>query len=199
LLPLGELTKHEVRERARSLGLRTADKPESQEICFVPQGDYAEVVERIRPEAALRGGEIVDGLGAVLGHHGGVHRFTVGQRHGLGISADRRLYVIRIDAQARRVVVGSRAELATEGAEISAVNWIDGGAPSQPIRARVQVRHRHAGAHATLYPLPENTVRIEFDEPVDAVSPGQAAVFYEPVPGDEDETERVLGGGWIRG
>ncbi len=197
--PLGELTKKEVRERARRLGLRTADKPESQEICFVPQGDYAEVVEAIRPEAAERGGEIVNGQGAVMGRHGGVHRYTVGQRHGLGISSGERLYVIRLDAEARQVVVGGESELAAEGAEISEVNWIAGAPPNQPIRARVQIRHRHAGADATLYPLPGNTVRVEFDEPVKAVSPGQAAVFYECGPFDDDPGQRVLGGGWIRG
>ncbi len=199
LFPLGELTKKEVRERARRLGLRTADKPESQEICFVPQGDYAEVVEAIRPEAAERGGEIVNGQGAVMGRHGGVHRYTVGQRHGLGISSGERLYVIRLDAEARQVVVGGESELAAEGAEISEVNWIAGAPPNQPIRARVQIRHRHAGADATLYPLPGNTVRVEFDEPVKAVSPGQAAVFYECGPFDDDPGQRVLGGGWIRG
>lgn len=197
--PLGELTKEEVRERARRLGLRTADKPESQEICFVPQGDYAEVVEAVRPEATKRGGEIVNGQGAVMGHHRGVHRYTVGQRHGLGISSRERLYVIRLDAGARQVVVGRESELAAEGAEISEVNWIAGAPPGRAIRARVQIRHRHAGADATLYPLPGNTVRVEFDEPVKAVSPGQAAVFYECSPSENGLGQRVLGGGWIRG
>ncbi len=198
LLPLGELTKQEVRDRARTLGLATADKPESQEICFVPDGDYAATVEKIRPEARRLGGEIVDGRGMVLGRHGGVHRFTVGQRHGLGISSHKRLYVIRLDAKARQVVVGSKDELGAEGADVSSVNWVAGKVPSEPVRAKVQVRHRHSGANATLYPLPENTVRIEFDEPVQAVSPGQAAVFYEALPGEDDRGERVLGGGWIR-
>ena len=197
--PLGELTKEEVRERARNLGLKTADKPESQEICFVPGGDYAEVVEKMRPEAASRVGEIVDTRGSVLGRHSGVHRFTVGQRHGLGLNANRRLYVISLDADARRVVVGSESELAAEGAEIFDVNWIEGPAPDGPVRARVQVRHRHPGAGATLYPLPGRAVHVEFDEPVRAVSPGQAAVFYDPATGNDDRGERVLGGGWIRG
>ena len=133
-----------------------------------------------------------------MGREGGVLRFTVGQRHGLGISSHQRLYVIRLDAEARQVVVGSKDELGAEGAEVSSVNWVDGKAPSEPVRAKVQVRHRHSGASATLYPLPEDTVRIEFDEPVQAVSPGQAAVFYEALPPEDDRGERVLGGGWIR-
>ena len=198
LLPLGELTKQEVRDRARALGLGTADKPESQEICFVPDGDYAAIVEKIRPEATRRGGEIVDGRGTVLGRHEGIHRFTVGQRHGLGISSHQRLYVVRLDAKARQVVVGSKEELGAEGAEVSSVNWVDGQPPKEPVRAKVQVRHRHSGAEATLFPLPDNTVRIEFDEPVQAVSPGQAAVFYEALPEEDDRGEKVLGGGWIR-
>ena len=197
--PLGELTKEQVRGRARALGLKTADKPESQEICFVPGGDYAEVVESIRPEARERGGAIVDASGAVLGQHGGVHRFTVGQRHGLGISSDRRLYVTRIDAEARQVVVGPASELASDGAEITQVNWIAGAPPPRPVRARVQIRHRHPGAEATLFPLPGQTVRVEFDEPVDAVSPGQAAVFYELSSSADERGELVLGGGWIQG
>ncbi|MCS5637606.1 MAG: tRNA 2-thiouridine(34) synthase MnmA [Myxococcota bacterium] len=199
LFPLGELTKEEVRQRARGLGLKTADKPESQEICFVPGGDYAEVVESLRPEARTRGGEIVDTRGAVLGRHGGVHRFTVGQRHGLGISSDRRLYVVRLDAAERRVVVGPVSELARSGAEVGSVSWLDGAPPVQAVRARVQIRHRHKGAEATLYPLELDTVRVEFDEPVNAVSPGQAAVFYEAGACDDDRGARVLGGGWIRG
>jgi tRNA-specific 2-thiouridylase len=199
LFPLGELSKQEVRRRARALGLKTADKPESQEICFVPGGDYVEVVESLRPEARARGGEIVDTHGSVLGRHGGVHRFTVGQRHGLGISSDRRLYVLRLDASERRVIVGPVSELAKSGAEVGSVSWLDGAPPGQPVRARVQIRHRHPGAKATLYPLELDTVHVEFDEPVNAVSPGQAAVFYQGDASDDDRGERVLGGGWIRG
>jgi len=192
--PLGELTKDEVRERARALGLATADKPESQEICFVPRGDYAQVVETIRPEARDRGGEIVDTEGRVLGMHAGVHRFTVGQRHGLGISAGRPLYVIRIDADRRRVVVGDADALGVRTMWVSDVRWIAGEPPGAPVRARVQVRHRHAGAEAVVEPLSPGCARVEFDAPERAVAPGQAAVFYEPA---VDEGERVLGGGWI--
>lgn len=193
--PLGALDKQAVREQARELGLVTADKPESQEICFVPDGDYARVVESIRPEAKMRGGEIVDRTGRVLGQHGGVHRFTIGQRHGLGISSDRRLYVTRIDAAERRIVVGEARDLEVEAAVVESVNWVSGESPAQPIRARVQIRHRHVGVEARVVPLPGGHARVEFLEPVQAVAPGQAAVFYES---GIHEGERVLGGGWIQ-
>ena len=189
--PLGDMMKSEVRERAQRLGLATASKPESQEICFVPDGDYAAVVEKLRPQALKQGGEIVDRCGRVLGRHGGVHRFTVGQRRGLGISAERPLYVTRIDAARRRVVVGELDELQAKGARVDAVSWIAGAVPGHPVRARVQIRHRDAGEMATVEPGPGRCVRVVFDQPVRAVAPGQAAVFYD---GDS-----VLGGGWIAG
>jgi len=191
--PLGELTKDEVRAHARELGLATADKPESQEICFVPDGDYAAVVERLRPEASQRGGDIVDEAGRVLGQHSGIHRFTVGQRHGLGISSDRRLYVSRIDPEARRVVVGGVEALDDRGALVEGVSWIGGKAPDEPLRVRVKVRYRHAGALARVEALPGERVSVSFEEPVRAVAPGQAAVFYEA----DAPSTRVLGGGWI--
>ncbi|MBW2723786.1 MAG: tRNA 2-thiouridine(34) synthase MnmA [Deltaproteobacteria bacterium] len=199
--PLGEMSKHEVRKLARELGLATADKAESQEICFVPDGDYAAVVEQIRPEAKKRGGEIVDAEGTVLARHEGIHRFTVGQRHGLGIGhvkranrANRPLYVSRIDPETGRIIVGDRADLASDTAWIDDVNWIQGEAPREPLRARVQIRHRHEGAPALIHPLAGGRVRIEFEVRVEAVTPGQAAVFY-----DVDHNEEVLGGGWIGG
>jgi tRNA-specific 2-thiouridylase len=191
--PLGELTKDQVRQRARDLGLATADKPESQEICFVPDGDYAAVVEQVRPEARGRGGEIVDETGRVLGRHAGIHRFTVGQRHGLGISSDRRLYVSRIDAEKRQVVVGGLEALDDRGALLDDVHWIAGHAPAEPLQVRVKVRYRHAGVRARVEAQPGGRARLEFLEPVRAVTPGQAAVFYAA---DEPGT-RVLGGGWI--
>ncbi len=188
------MTKDEVRERARCLGLATADKPESQEICFVPEGRYADVVEAIRPDARDRGGEIVDDAGRLLGRHPGVHHFTVGQRHGLGISVGRKLYVSHIDAGSRRVTVSDAAGLETREARIDAVHWVAGEAPAGPVRARVQVRHRHAPAPAEVAPDGDRSARVCFDEPVRAVAPGQAAVFYDA--GDPDV---VLGGGWIAG
>ena len=183
--PLGELGKAQVREHARRLGLATAEKPESHEICFVPDGDYAAAVERLRPGAG-RPGEVVDESGRVLARHGGVHRFTVGQRRGLGLAAGRRLYVTALDAPAGRVRVGEARALEARGAELAQVSWLE---EARPLRASVQVRYRHPGAKACVEPRPGGRARVVFDEPVAAVSPGQAAVFYD---GD-----RVLGGGWI--
>jgi tRNA-specific 2-thiouridylase len=187
--PLGELDKATVRRRARRLGLATADKPESQEICFVPDGDTAGAVERIRPGAAAGSGEVVDGDGRVVGRHRGVHRFTVGQRRGLALAAGRRLYVTSLDAERNRVVVGDVAALRAGGASLEAVHWIAGPAPARPVRASVRVRHRHEGAWATVAPTSDGGATVHFDEPVRAVAPGQAAVFYG---GDV-----VLGGGTI--
>jgi tRNA-specific 2-thiouridylase len=193
--PLGEMSKLEVRERARKLGLATAEKAESQEICFVPQGDYRAVVESIRPAARDLAGEIVDEAGEVLGQHRGVHHFTVGQRHGLGIGdANRRLYVQRIDAPRQRVVVGDVEGLASREARVEQVCWIAGAPPETVVRARVQVRYRHEGALAEVEAVGAGQARIRFEEPVRAVSPGQAAVFY-----DAESDEVVLGGGWIAG
>ena len=190
--PIGEMTKHQVRERARVLGLGTAEKPESQEICFVPDGDYAKVVERLRPEAAKLTGEIVDESGKILGTHRGVHHFTVGQRHGLGISANRRLYVVRLDPREQKVVVGDVEDLDCGGATVEQVNWIAGTPPDEAISVRVQVRHRHQAVRAKVEALDGDRARVQFEEPVRAVAPGQAAVFY-----DAERDEEVIGGGWL--
>jgi tRNA-specific 2-thiouridylase len=187
--PLGGLKKSQVREHARRLGLANAEKPESQEICFVPDGDTAGAVERILPDALPGEGEVVDAGGRVLGLHGGVHRFTVGQRRGLGIAAGRRLYVTRLDAARNRVVVGDERELLARGARVERVNWVAGEAPQRPLRASVRIRYRHVGAPAVVEPGPEGGARVVFDEPLAAVAPGQAAVF--------DRGDAVLGGGWI--
>jgi len=187
--PLGELTKQAVRERARVLGLATADKAESQEICFVPDGDYARVVEQIRPGALPGAGDVVDGDGRVLARHAGVHRFTVGQRRGLGLAGPQRRYVTRVDAANNRVVVGPEEALSTRTACVSGVSWVSGQAPPPGTRARVRVRYRHEGAPASLEPGPGDRVRVHFDDPVRAVAPGQAAVFYA--------ADVVLGGGWL--
>jgi len=189
--PLGPLGKDAVRERARALGLATADKPESQEVCFIPHGRAGDAVERLRPEARERSGEIVDGDGRVLGRHRGVHHFTVGQRRGLGVSAPGRRYVTGLDAPGGRVVVGDAAALDSGGARLARVSWVAGRPPRGAVRARVQVRHRHEGAPAEVVPEAEGRARVVFDAPVRAVAPGQAAVFYD---GDT-----VLGGGWIEG
>ena len=187
--PLGALTKASVRERARHLGLTTAEKPESQEICFVPHGSYARVVEEVRPEGLPGEGDIVDREGRVVGRHGGIHHFTVGQRRGLGAVGSRRSYVTALDARRNRVVVGDADDLRAPGARVERVTWIAGTPPASGTPATVKVRHRHAAARARLVPERDGGVLVHFEEPVRAVSPGQAAVFYD---GDV-----VLGGGWI--
>lgn len=191
--PLGALTKREVRERARALGLVTAEKPESQDICFVPDDDYARVVETVRAAVLPGPGEIVDAAGRVLGTHAGIHHFTVGQRKGLRIASPERLYVLRIDAAQNRVIVGAEAALAAREAIVREVSWLAGAEPAV-LRAKVHVRYRHAGTLARFEPCTveeggARAVRVIFDEPVRAITPGQAAVFY-----DEDT---LLGGGWI--
>ncbi len=189
--PLGELTKQEVRDVARGLGLATAEKPESQEICFVPDGDYARVVEQLRPEAIPGQGEIVDEAGRVLGQHGGIHHFTVGQRKGLALSGGEKRYVVELDAERNRVIVGDEVALGCSEARVEAVSWTFDPGPQQSLRGSVQVRHQHGGVAATIVPDGQRSAIVRFDEPVRAVAPGQAAVFFD---GD-----RVLGGGWIAG
>ncbi len=192
LFPLGERTKTEVREMARRMHLAVANKSESYEICFVPNGDYAAFIQAYledqqqpSPQAS---GKIVDTAGAAVGAHEGVHRFTVGQRKGLGIAAPEPLYVISTDAQTNTVTVGSNAQLLRPTLTAANVNWIALPALTVPTRAHVKIRHRHEPAAATLYPAGDR-VEVHFDEPQRAVTPGQAAVFYQ---GD-----LVLGGGWI--
>ena len=187
--PLGELTKDQVRERARALGLATADKAESQEICFVPDGDYARVVETLRPGRAPGPGAIVDEAGRVLGRHAGIHHFTVGQRRGLGLSAPEPLFVKSLDALRNRVVVAPRRQLERTTIAVREVSWTGAQPPAAPFRARVRVRYRDAGAPAKLEPGPDRTARVVFDEPIASASPGQAAVF--------DRGDEVVGGGWI--
>lgn len=185
--PVGEFTKAEVREMAEKLGLAVSHKPDSQEICFVPGGDYAAVVERIVGVDRLQSGEIVDRSGRVLARHDGFHRFTVGQRKGMGRLGDEPYYVLRIEPETARVVVGRADEVWFAALRCVAFHWIV-ERPEAPVRGWVRVRHQHGGATATATPDGDGVV-IEFDEPVRAVTPGQAAVFYR-----DDE---VLGGGFI--
>jgi tRNA-specific 2-thiouridylase len=191
VFPLGALTKPEVRARARELGLAVADKAESQEICFVPDGDYAKSVESIRPGAAPGPGEIVDAEGRVLGRHSGIHHFTIGQRRGLGLAAPAPLFVQQIDAERNRVVVGPSESLFARRARVERISWVAGVVPEPGARVRVRIRHGHGGSDALLCPESATAAEIHFESPVRAVTPGQAAVFYR---GDE-----VLGGGWIAG
>jgi tRNA-specific 2-thiouridylase len=189
LFPVGHLQKDEVRALARERGLPTADKAESQEICFVPDGDYAGFVERSAGAAAVSGGRILDQAGRTLGRHGGIHRFTVGQRKGLGLSSPGPLYVLRVVPDTQAVVVGSEAELAGTKLVARDVNWVSIDAPKTTRRAAVKIRYRHPEAAATLDPLPGDRVKVTFDEPQRAITPGQAAVFYEGLV--------CLGGGFI--
>ena len=158
----------------------------------MPDGDYAKVVEKLRPEAAKLEGEIVDADGKVLGTHRGIHHFTIGQRHGLGISSDRRLYVLRLDPHKQKVVVGDVESLDCGSARVDQTNWISGTPPERPMRVRVQVRHRHQAALAEVEAGEDGETLIRFEEPVRAVAPGQAAVFY-----DAELNEEVIGGGWL--
>jgi tRNA-specific 2-thiouridylase len=182
------MTKPEVRAEARRLGLRVADKPDSQEICFVPDGDYASFVASKTPEVA-RAGAIVDERGKMLGQHAGVHRFTVGQRKGLGISARVPLYVLKIEAETSTVTVGPRDSLEQTLLTASGVNWVSIDAPATWLNVSAQIRHRHAPAPGRLHALDEARAEFVFDTPQPAITPGQAVVFY-----DEDI---VVGGGWI--
>jgi tRNA-uridine 2-sulfurtransferase len=186
LFPLGGLEKPAVRALARELGLQVAEKPDSHEICFVPDGDHAAFVER--HAGAPAAGAIRDQTGQVVGRHEGVHHFTVGQRKGLGLSSGIRLYVVGIDAADNSVTVGPREALERPDLMASEVNWI-AGSPPGPLRIAAQVRHRHRAADGRLEPLGESRARVVFDEPQAAIAPGQAVVFYD---GDE-----VIGGGWI--
>ena len=188
MFPIGHLSKPEVRRHATRLGLAVADKPDSHEICFVPDGDAAGFVER-RLRGGAREGEIVDSGGRVLGRHRGVHAMTVGQRRGLGLSAGVPMYVLKLDAAAARVTVGPREELGRRDLVASAVNWIAGAPPDRPVRATARIRHRHRDAPATITPIDRTGAAVTFDEPQLAITPGQAVVFYD---GDD-----VLGGGWI--
>ena len=193
VFPLGRMTKPEVRERARQHGLRLAEKPDSQEICFIPGGDYKRFLTayleeqgEAKPELA---GDLVASSGEVIGRHEGIFNFTVGQRKGLGVASPSPLYVLNIDPAGHRVTVGAEAELATETLSARGMNWISIAELKEPMRVRAKIRHRHEPAWATLEPAGAGECRARFDEPQRAVTPGQAAVFYD---GDE-----VVGGGWI--
>jgi tRNA-specific 2-thiouridylase len=188
LFPVGDLSKQDVRRIAAEHGLPVADKAESMEICFVPDGDYASFVER-QAGAADRSGPMVDESGATVGQHEGIHRFTVGQRRGLGLTSPRPLYVLRVLPETRTVVVGDEDALACGSCTVGGVNWLSVDAPAAPIEARVRIRHRHPEAAAVVSPLPDGRARVSFEVPQRAVAPGQAAVFYD---GDV-----CLGGGWI--
>ncbi len=192
--PLGEFTKEEVRALARRVQLPVAEKPESMELCFVPNGSYVQFIQAYSQERGFSlqngEGEIVTETGEVIGRHNGVHHFTIGQRRGLGFAAGKPLYVLAIDPEKNRVVVGEDHLLRKSVCEACAVNWVSCEEPAGSVRAFVKIRHKHEAAPATVEPLKDHCARITFETPQRAITPGQAAVFYEE--------NRVLGGGWIR-
>ncbi|WP_237482115.1 tRNA 2-thiouridine(34) synthase MnmA [Lichenibacterium dinghuense] len=195
--PLGGMTKAETRELARRFGLAVADKADSQDICFVPTGRYTDLIARLRPEAG-QGGDIVDLGGRVLGRHGGIMNYTVGQRRGLGLAESTAgggepLFVLRLDAERGRVVVGPRAALGTAAVSLRDVNWIGDGAFAEGARVAVRLRSTRPPVPAVLRGSPDGA-RVELLEPEGGVSPGQACVFYD---GTADDA-RVLGGGVVR-
>lgn len=188
LFPVGGLNKARVREIARDLKLPNADKPESQEICFVPDDDYAGFLRARRPEL-FRPGPVLDTAGNVLGEHQGIAAFTTGQRRGLGIALGERRYVVRLDVAENAVVLGTEDEVRARVVEAEKVNWVSGAAPAGGFRAHAKVRYQSGGGMALVQPLPGNRVRVVFDEPQWAPTPGQAVVFWQD--------EEVVGGGTI--
>jgi tRNA-specific 2-thiouridylase len=188
LMPVGEYTKDQVRGIARRLGLPVAEKPESQEICFVPDDDYAGFLRRRRPEL-LRAGSVLDTGGNVVGGHEGIAGFTVGQRKGLGLAFGERRYVVRIDASTNSVVLGEKNEARGRVIEAGDVNWISGRPPELPVRTWAKVRYQSRGGAAAVEPFGGDRARVVFDEPQWAPTPGQAVVFWQD--------DAVLGGGTI--
>ncbi len=193
IFPLGGMTKPEVRDLARSYGLALADKPDSQEICFVPGGDYKNFIDAYLAESGKAlpdtAGELVTSDGRVIGEHQGIHNFTVGQRKGLGVATGSPLYVLEIKGDARQVVVGDQEDLYSKTLRVGRINLISVRAIEEPMTVEVKIRHRHHAALATIEMTAEDEVLITFAEPQRAITPGQAAVFYKD--------DVVVGGGWI--
>src|SRR6202453_3863660 len=193
LFPLGDMTKPEVRELARKQGLALAEKPDSQEICFVPGGDYKRFIDAYLAESGEAlpdtAGELVTTSGEVIGEHPGIHNFTVGQRKGLGVATGSPLYVIQINGADKQVVVGGDEHLYSRALRARRLNLISVGDLREPMRVSVKIRHRHEGAPAVLEKIADDEVLVTFDEPQRAITPGQAAGFYEEDIG--------VGGAWI--
>ncbi len=193
LFPLGELTKPEVRRLAARHGLNIAEKPDSQEICFVPGGDYKRFLDAYLAEQGEAppdtAGELVTSSGEVIGEHPGIHNFTVGQRKGLGVATGSPLYVLQIKGDSRQVVVGSDDELWSRTLRARDLNWIAIPELREPQRVTAKIRHRHEPAAATVEPSGSGEVLVTFDQPQRAITPGQAVVFYQD--------DLVVGGGWI--
>jgi tRNA-specific 2-thiouridylase len=188
LFPLGELTKSDTREIARQSQLKTADKEESMEICFVPDKDYGQFLQAAKLVQKHQG-EIVDLHGRVLGRHHGIEFYTIGQRKGLGLSSPKPLYVVELDAVHNRVIVGDESALERDELRVERCNWIPFETPPASLEVTAKIRYNHPGTPATVVPLPEGGARVKLHVPQRAITPGQACVFY-----DQD---MVMGGGWI--
>ncbi len=187
--PLGQLTKERTREMAKEYALEVADKPDSQDICFVPNGDYASIVEKLRPEAHDPG-DIVHVDGTVLGRHDGIVRFTRGQRKGLGVAYSEPLYVVRVEPETRTVIVGSEDDLYQSRFLVSGINWLgDDFEAGEEKHLYMRLRSAHKGAMGRVKKIGDDMIEVKIDAPERAITPGQACVFYDG--------ERVLGGGWI--
>jgi tRNA-specific 2-thiouridylase len=188
MFPIGGMAKADVRVLARDAGLCVADKPDSVEICFVPDGDHASLVRRRRPDR-VTAGNFVDTEGNVLAEHDGYDRFTIGQRKGLGYAGGSRRYVLEIVPETREVILGDREQLLADRLNAGEVNWLVDPVPTMPLSCVAKIRYRHSGARASVTPLPDGRASVTFETPQAAVAPGQAVVFYDGT--------RVLGGGWI--
>ena len=187
---LGELTKKEVRGMAQNMGLPRFERGESQEICFIPRGDYRSFLrERLTDDHGAQGA-IVDKAGRTLGRHGGIFGFTIGQRRGIGVPARRPYYVLKIEPVANRVVVGAKEDLLAGGLVAQGMHWVSTAPPQEEFKAMGRIRYRHPGGPCRVVPLEGGVVRVHFDEPQEAITPGQALVLYRD--------DVVLGGGWIR-
>lgn len=186
--PLGGLSKSKTREIAQHYNLEIANKPDSQDICFVPNGDYASVIKKLRPNASTAG-EIIHENGALLGQHQGIINYTIGQRRGLGISYPEPLYVTRINPSTNQVIVGPKESLSAKTLTAKEVNWLASPIPEEGLECQVKLRSMHNPLHATAFQLPDNRIKVELYSPYAGITPGQACVVYDG--------ERLLGGGWI--
>jgi tRNA-specific 2-thiouridylase len=188
MFPLGEKTKSDTREVARHCQLKTADKEESMEICFVPDNDYGRFLQQANLVQKHRG-EIVSVDGRILGHHDGIEFYTIGQRKGLGISSPRPLYVVQLDPQANRVIVGDDTQLDRDAFSVDRCNWIPFANPPESLEVTARIRYNHPGVPATVTAFAGGKAKVRLHTPQRAVTPGQAAVFYQD--------DLVVGGGWI--